>query len=170
MSYELMSDTFEHEGHQFKVAAYRDEGMGAPWDEHDGHGPVSEWTSRDKRPGELVLNETRGSRRYYDFQEAVKIAKRDGWNVKPYNWPTKGRQAHEAAMADFQYLKGWCSDEWCWIWIEVQLLDDSGDAIEMDEASATLGGIESDGDYWRDECARGLAADILHQMQDMIAA
>ena len=29
--------------------------MGAPWEEHDGHGPVSEWTRRAKRPGEIVL-------------------------------------------------------------------------------------------------------------------
>lgn len=71
---------------KFTVTAriVRDEHMGAPWEEHDGHGPVSEWTDRAKRPGERVLNEDRGSKRYYDFQEAVKIARRDGWGWIPH--------------------------------------------------------------------------------------
>ena len=56
----------------------------APWDNEDGHGPVSNWTRSGKAPGQLVLNEDRdGSKRYYDFAEACRIAKRDGWGWIP---------------------------------------------------------------------------------------
>lgn len=61
-----------------------DEDMGPPWKEHDGHGPVSEWTSRSKRPGERVLCEDRGSKRYYDWQAAIQQAKDDGWGFLPH--------------------------------------------------------------------------------------
>jgi hypothetical protein len=56
----------------------------APWEECDGHGPVSDWTTRDKEPGELVLSEDRYSRRYYDFAEACRIARCDGWGAPFY--------------------------------------------------------------------------------------
>jgi hypothetical protein len=42
---------------------------------------VSDWERRDKRPGEWVLNTDHGSKRFYDAQEANKIAKRDGWGL-----------------------------------------------------------------------------------------
>jgi hypothetical protein len=62
-----------------------DADMGPPWEEHDGHGPVSNWTDRAKRPGERVLvSDERGRQhRYYDFQKAVKMASRDGWGWLP---------------------------------------------------------------------------------------
>lgn len=61
-----------------------DEDSGPPWELSDGHGPVSDWTTRNKSPGELVLHEDRGRYRYYDFAEAVAIAKRDGWGYLPH--------------------------------------------------------------------------------------
>ena len=76
-------DTIEIDGRTFNVTIEPDSSHGAPWEEEDGHGPVSEWTRRDKRPGERVLCEDRGSRRYYDFAEACRIARRDGWGWLP---------------------------------------------------------------------------------------
>lgn len=38
-------------GHTLKIEVERDDDMGPPWAEHDGHGPVSEWERRDKRRG-----------------------------------------------------------------------------------------------------------------------
>jgi hypothetical protein len=70
-------DTFEHGGARFRFRTEWDSDTGAPWEAHDGHGPVSEWTSRDKRPGERVLCADRGSHRFYDFAGAVRIAKAD---------------------------------------------------------------------------------------------
>lgn len=72
---------YEYKGHTFRVTIEQDTDMGAPWDEHEGHGPVSDWTSRDKRPGEWLLGSDRHSKRYYDAQAAMQIAKRDGWGL-----------------------------------------------------------------------------------------
>lgn len=66
---------------RFRIDVHDDQDMGAPWENADGHGPVSDWTTRDKRPGEWVLSSDRGSKRYYDAQEANRIAERDGWGL-----------------------------------------------------------------------------------------
>lgn len=76
-------DFFEHDGRAFARATVPDEDHGAPWEEEDGHGPVSEWTARAKLPGELVLCEDHGCRRYYDFAAACRIARRDSWGFLP---------------------------------------------------------------------------------------
>ena len=68
----------------FRVTIHHDQDHGAPWDEHDGHGPVSDWTTRDKAPGELILSEDRRSKRYYDFAEACRVARRDDWGFMPH--------------------------------------------------------------------------------------
>lgn len=80
-----MRDTFEHKGMTFALTTEHDPDSGPPWDNEDGHGTVSEWTRRDKRAGELVLDETRmgGEHLFYDFAEACRIARRDGWGFLP---------------------------------------------------------------------------------------
>lgn len=78
-----MTTKTTYRDHEIKIEVHHDEHMGEPWKEHDGHGIVSEWVRRDKKPGELVLNESRGSFRYYDFAETLKIARRDGWGFLP---------------------------------------------------------------------------------------
>lgn len=126
----------------------RDDDMGEPWKEHDGHGPVSDWTSRDKAPGERVLYEDRGSKRYYDWQEAIKIAKRDGWDAKPYKTGTKGQQAARAVEADFQRLRAWCQDDWCWVGVRLSV---SKGGVTLDKYAASLWGIESDSNDFGDD-------------------
>lgn len=149
-------------GNKFKVELERDNFMGAPWEENDGHGPVSEWTIRDKRSGEMILCSDRRSKRFYDFQEAVKIARRDGWDAEPYKTGTKGEQAARAALADFNQLKDWCEDSWWHAWLRVVLLDSEGNEVEGYEDS--LSGIE-DGyskefsEYWKQE-AQSMAEGI----------
>lgn len=169
----------------------RDDDMGPPWKEHDGHGPVSEWRPREsKRPGERILHEDRGSCRFYGWQEAVQIAKRDGWGFLPYelkiekdgeNYPcggratagpftaydaddfnraihsvygqykatmTAGQYAEAAVQRDFDSLRAWCNDDWCWVGVVLSL---SKDGIELDDYAASLWGIESEaGDYFND--------------------
>lgn len=78
------SECFTYEGQSFRVTVEHDADHDAPWDNEDGHGPVSEWTTRDKAPGELVLCEDGRSKRYYDFAEACRIARRDGWGFMPH--------------------------------------------------------------------------------------
>jgi hypothetical protein len=125
----------EHNGHTIGVTWHYDEDCEAPWEHEGGHGPVSDWTRRDKAPGEMVLCEDRGSKRYYDFAEAIKIAKRDGWDAPPYKTGTKGQQAKRAVEADFKYLQRWCKDDWFWCGYVVTV-----DGTQID----SLWGIDSD--------------------------
>lgn len=94
-------DTFTHAGHTFIVSIEDDGDQGYPWANSDGHGPVTDWLTRDKKPGERVLYADRNSKRFYDVAEATRIAKREGWGLgdeglqaliqrKEYNW----RNAH----------------------------------------------------------------------------
>jgi hypothetical protein len=153
------TDTIEHNGHTMLVQWFYDQHTGAPWEECDGHGPVSEWTSRAKRPGEWVLSSDGRKHRYYDAQKATQEAKRDGWNTKPYTWPTKGAQAAAAVLADYEYLRRWCDDQWHYCGISVTLLDEEGNETHISHA---LWSLESeDHDYHQhiiqelaDECDR----------------
>lgn len=153
--------TFERHGLRFSVGLAYDDSMGPPWEEHDGHGVVSEWTTRQKLPGERVLAESRSgnSRRYYDVKASMAVAKRDGWGIDPERRANleaaKGgalspREVAAAAIeADFDRLRGWCDDRWHWCVVVVTLLDTDG---EPTWERAYLGGVESDADelYVRD--------------------
>ena len=147
-------DTFEAEGRTFRVTFPHDDTMGAPWEEHDFHGPVSDWTRRDKKPGEMVLNQDRFSKRFYDFAESVRLARRDGWGGEGR---TKGERAHNAAMADFKRLSAWCNDEWSWIGVQIELLDRDGDGTGQ---TASVWGVESDAGDYLEELARELVSEI----------
>lgn len=149
-------DTFEREGHTFRVNHPYDDSGDTPWERADGHGPVSEWTSRDKRPGERLLCSDRGSRRYYDWQEACKLARRDGWDAEPIGAPNR---IERAVQADFDFLHAWCNDEWQYVGVVVEMLGADGAVV----AEQSLWGIESNAyDYLRDT-AHELADEILHE-------
>lgn len=158
--------TFVYEGRKFVAELHHDGDMGAPWDEHDGHGVVSDWTRRDKMPGEMLLHsDGRFLRRYYDFAGAMRLAKRDGWGIGPEalaaltaklgRAPKPGEVRVAAVMADFEHLRRWCNDLWHWCSVVVRLAD--GDSTDTE----SVGGIESDvGDYLR-ETAEELASAVL---------
>lgn len=166
-------ERIEYNGLQFSVETHYDDGMGAPWKEHDGHGPVSEWRSNsysiypEKRPGERVLCSDRHSYRFYDWQEAMRIAKRDGWGLSDEHRaklanrlgrePTQGDITAEAVQRDFDYLRRWCNDQWHWCYVQVTLLDAEGDETPEFE---TLGGLDSDSTDYIMECAQELAEQI----------
>lgn len=132
-----------------------DQDSGPPWSECDGHGPVTDWVHRDKYSGERVLCLDHGSKRYYDFAGAMKIAKRDGWGLNDDelakltkrlgHTPTKGQITEAAVEHDFQYLKDWCEDRWHYIGVIVTLFNE--DDEEQDERS--LWGVEDSGDYYQ---------------------
>lgn len=143
------------------VSFERENDFGAPWDEEDGHGPVSDWTTRDKRSGELVISTDRRSKRFYDFAKAVRIAKREKWGVRPEalctlrvklgREPTRGDICAEAARLDFEHLRGWANDEWEYVCVCVKLLSE-GEEVSFD----SLGMVESFGTY-KNECAADMA-------------
>ncbi len=124
-----------------------------PWENSDGHGPVSDWTTRDKRPGEWLLCSDRHSKRFYDF--AVTTAKRDGWGA-PNSAGTRGEIAVRAVESDFHFLRDWCEGRWEYLTVFVTLLNSAGEEL----ASDCLGGVESHQDYWRD-CALDMATALL---------
>ena len=138
---------------------------GAPWDEEDGHGPVSDWTSRDKRSGEWLLCSDGRVRRYYDAAEANRIAKRDGWGLsddalaaltrKLGHAPTKGQLAEAAVLADFHNLEGWANDRWHYVGVIVTLRNPEGEEVD----SESLWGVEDSGDYYQ-EVAEELAEEL----------
>jgi len=116
--------TIDRDGYNIRIEIRDDSDMGPPWEEHDGHGIVSGWTSRDKRPGERVLCSDR-LKRYYDFAATLLVAKRDGWGlsvndieklgVRLGRTPTAREVLAESVERDFAYLKGWCDDSWHWV-------------------------------------------------------
>lgn len=132
------------DGYSAHIRMDYDTDNGAPWENSDGHGLVSEWTTRDKLPGELVLSEdSHGrSKRFYDFAGSVKIARRDGWDAAPYGQGTKGERAHRAAMADYGYLRAWCNNDWHYVGVIIDL-QRNGETVEND----SCWGIETHEDY-----------------------
>ena len=132
------TETRDHGTISFRIEWVYDSDSDVPWVREDGHGPVSDWTSDPKAPGQMILCTDRRKYRYYDFAEAVKLARRDGWDTKPYGTRKPGERAHAAAMADYNYLRQWCDQQWHYCGIVVTLLDADGEP----DVNASLWGIE----------------------------
>jgi hypothetical protein len=136
-------DSVELEIDGFTVTAtvHHDDCSEAPWDREDGHGPVSDWTTSDKRPGERVLSSDGPHKRFYDIAEATRIAKRDGWGAPGVSeGMTAGQKAAAAVEADFRALKAWCNDDWAYCGI-VLTVEREGVTLTDDFAHA-LWGVE----------------------------
>lgn len=168
-----MSDTFEHNENTFIMRIEHDACHWAPWEEEDGHGPVSGWERRAKRPGEMILcGDGRGrlgtddARRFYDFQAAVATARAEGWDAPPYGG-TIGEKAHRAALADFDRLRRYCNGDWGYVGVIVSLADEDGEPL--DDYSESLWDIESDAGDYLDAVARELADDIIEQFKAFAA-
>lgn len=109
-----------------KVEYEPDCGSAYSWDNCEGHGPVRRTGSRHtehhsgKKPGERPLNQPgrREYQFYYDWREAMQMARRDGWNTKPYDGPNK---ALRAVQADFDYLRQFLSGQWEYVIVTVTL-------------------------------------------------
>ncbi|ALL68698.1 hypothetical protein K788_0000279 [Paraburkholderia caribensis MBA4] len=155
---------------------------------------VSDWTTRDKRSGEVVLCTDRRSRRYYDIRETMKIARRDGWGLsdedkaqlmkslaapgivgsgpdqgmyRPGRNPsrplTRGEITAEAVRRDFEFLRGWCRDDWHWLGVVVELLDGNGEVA--DDVNDSLWGIESEAHDYLKETALDMADGLAQGLQ-----
>lgn len=194
-----------------------DDSNAPPWENSDGHGEVTGWTTRGKAPGELVLNSDRHSKRFYDFQGACRIARRDGWgSLYPYElttrqldsglWEASAKAfrleplvatsedinkaisavydmrkaqlgtsrayAANAARADFEFLRGWCNDEWRYVGVCVQLFreDEEGEETELTgEYEHALWGVESNSDDYLLETANELLAQALDAVGESVA-
>lgn len=140
-----MTDTIEIDGLTFGIALEPDVDAGCPWDNMDTLGTVTGWESRDKLPGERIINAERGNcKRFYDFAGAVAKARRDEGLTGP--------RAVEAVEQEFQYLKDWCDDRWQYVGVVVTLLDTEGNPTHEQDS---IWGVDDDGDY-----AKTLAYDL----------
>ena len=120
-------DTFTYKGLVFRVRLPFDEDHEPPWEDGDGHGIVSEWTTRSKAPGERILHEDRRSRRYFDVVGTQAIALRDGWGCAhlthaqftagqlPPEHPTRAAMAACAVDREYRRLRAWCRNEWHYV-------------------------------------------------------
>lgn len=156
-----MTEELEINGIRLTVEHLPDYTYGSPWEEEDGHGPVREvpysWPGYvSKEPGERVLSSGRHGALVYDFREAVRIAKRDGWRAMEdvgRTDLTPGQLAERAATADFERLRRWCNDGWSYIGVVVTR-EDTGE-------ENSLWGIESDSGDYLDEVALELARELV---------
>jgi hypothetical protein len=169
-------DIFDHKGHRFRYRCEIDEDMQEPWKEHDGHGIISDWTTRGKAPGERILATDHRSYRYYDFAGTLKLAKRDGWGVRrpdatgntpadylPLPGESKRTYVARAVEADFERMRDWCEDRWHWCYISVTLLDEHGEETKERES---LGGIDGDDqDAYLTATAYELAEEIIARIE-----
>jgi len=144
-----MTDTIEIDGLTFGVVLEPDADAGAPWDNEDTLGNVTHWETRDKLPGERILNSSRHrTHRFYDFAGAVaKARKVEG---------LKGPEAVEAVELEFKRLLDWCDDRWQYVGVVVTLLDIEGNPTDESDA---LWGVDDDGDYAK-TCAYDMALGI----------
>lgn len=156
MSDEIDSEVLEINGTSVRVKYFHDGDREPPW-EDDGHGPVRKTAKRhreygDKRPGERPLNQPDRNEYqfYYDWQAAVKEARKDGWNTEPYDAPNR---VLRAVQSDFDFLRGYLSDQWHYVGIEVQLLDQDGEPVGDADS---CWGFETWKDYHK-EAARDMA-------------
>lgn len=102
-----------------------DDDYGPPWENCDGHGVISDWERRSNTNGRWTLAEDGYSRRYYDWKETLKIAKRDGWGT--HNGDLMG-----AVLRDYEYLCSWCTDQWHYVGLIVELYDAEDELISED--------------------------------------
>lgn len=164
------SITCEVDGFTIRAIVCDDNDSGPPWENEDGHGPVSDWTSREKRPGERTLNTDHGSRRFYDFAAAVEIARRDKWGVRDSEGMTAGQIAAAAAEQDFKAMLGWCTDEWRYVGVRLAVCRAG---VTLDGHAASLWGIaanypDSDNAYLT-EVANELLSEALDVARKQLA-
>lgn len=164
----------------FVMAIAHDDDDTPPWERAEGHGPVSDWTTRDKRPGEVELSSGHGRKRFYDWQEATAIAKRDGWGLSPAHLltlaalkgrkPTRKEIAAEAVRRDFEFLRSWCNDQWHYVGVVVFELPHDKELNPESVADdlpfkylphASIWGIESNADSYLAETAEELIGELL---------
>lgn len=167
-------EKFERNGRTYRVNFPYDDDGRVPWEDNDGHGIVTDWTKRDKKPGERVLCSDRSIKRFYDFAETMKKAKRESWGLGPealaalearLGRPAKpGDIVAQSVENDFEFLKSWCDDKWQYIGVVVTHIETDSDGEETDGESDSLWGVESNaGDYLVEvayECADNIAAGL----------
>lgn len=153
MSTPFKTTTDTHLTHTIRIDWFADPDMGPPWEEHDGHGIVSDWERRKKGSGERILSSDGGSHRFYDFKETLAKATTEQWGLseeatdalarKLGHPPTDREVTVEAVEKDFRYLADWCADKWEWVGYKVTLEGPDDEQVPMPPHEGSLWGIDS---------------------------
>lgn len=169
------SFTFTVDGHEFRADIREDSSLGSPWKICDGNIDVTRVShGYAKRASECFLYV--GGRREYSYiyhvGKAQAKARAESWGctdrtrvafvAKHRREPGPREMAVLAVRDNAEYLAGWCAGIWQYVGIEVSMLDAEGEAVPG--RGGSLWGVESLGDYARDEIAPELAREILAEL------
>ena len=121
-----------------------------PWEYCDNEvNLITDWTRRDKKPGELILTTDRTYKRFFDYQAACRYALDNQWGSRDaLPGDTKKQIASKAALNLFNYWRSWCDDEWAYRYIEITLIDP--DTNQETYFIDSCGGIEDLNNYDKD--------------------
>lgn len=154
-------DTVEYLGEDgedcyfYTVSIVRDDTIGPPWEEGDGHGVVVERRMHSQSEFTARLGDTDY---VYDYPASLRIALRDNWGCNNHKHSTDTDRAMCAVESDYEYLNGWANDHWWYVGIKVDLNKACGSCSACENethiyceevkeiASESLWGIESDAD------------------------
>ena len=166
-------DYFTHAGREFSIELIPDDDNGAPWENSDGNCEVTRAPHNygteygpSKQPGEFVFH--RGDCRQWSYcvnlPDCLATARADKWGIDDKTRakfvrdnsraPTVREVALLAVLANIEYLRGWCADDWQYV----------GVVVSCEGETAALWGVESFGDYIRDEVAPELADEIIPRL------
>lgn len=146
---------FTYKGLQFVRTLDHDYDAGVPWENADGHGVITGWLRDDlvvggkpiyEQPERFrLLNNDRDTARYYDWTQSLERAEREQWGLGPEELqkltaelgkpPSPSQITSRAVRLDYEFIRGWCRDEWWYVWIQVTL--------KGTQVSASVGGVES---------------------------
>lgn len=167
---QVRGETFVHRGVPFARERVPDQDHGAPWEEYDGHGVITDWIDQDRdeeyadRAHYWILANDRGrDYRYYDVRASTRIAARDQWGISPEARAalarTLGREPEPAEITraaveqDYRYLRDYCDGTWAYVGVVVTI---PGTALR-----ASLWGVESCSTAYIERVSRELADQIL---------
>lgn len=153
-----------HDGRTFRVETEPDVDAGPPWEDCDGHGVVTEWTTREAEDGYRLLSWDHHSRRYYDFNASLELAKKDRWGLAADKAKglTPEQITVQAVENDYEYLRAWCNDEWRYVIVTVTLVGT--------DYSQSLGSVEDSDEAYIAEVARELAKQLTAELPTLIDA
>lgn len=151
-------DRYEHSQHEVNGRQYiaytaYDDSAELPWDNDcQLDNVVSDWCycrygRPTKAPYERIINSDRGAYLAFDTRRYMAIAKEHGCTRQ---------QAHEQCLAAFERCRRFVDDQWHYIGVIVECLDEEGEVIGED----SIWGIESDCKEYISETIRDLIEDI----------
>lgn len=148
----------KRDGFTLEARIHRDDDPTPPWKKEDGHGQVSDWLTVEPGYGWLLLSSNGHASRYYNFNDAKVKAEIEGWGPGT---------PEDAAQADFQRLKDWCDDSWCYVGVAVTVWR-NGIQLTGTYGNA-LWGIESDAGAYLAQVADELAGPALEEAKQALA-